>query len=64
MNQPALVLADEPTGNLDRQSADQVMALIEEINRATGTSFLISTHDEKIAGACRRAIKLLDGGIV
>ena len=61
MNEPPLVLADEPTGNLDRQSADQVMALLEQINRDTGTCFLISTHDEHIARHCRSHIALLDG---
>lgn len=64
MNQPALVLADEPTGNLDRQSADQVMALIDRINAQTGTCFLISTHDEHISARCRRRVELLDGHIV
>jgi lipoprotein-releasing system ATP-binding protein len=49
MNAPELVLADEPTGNLDRASAMQVMDLIGQINREEGTTFLISTHDEKIA---------------
>src|SRR5690606_31791976 len=61
MNQPALVLADEPTGNLDRESADQVMRLIEELNQKEGTTFLISTHDEKIAAYCRRSIRVVDG---
>jgi len=64
MNEPQLVLADEPTGNLDRQSADQVITLIEEINRTTGTCFLISTHDEHIAAHCRRRIDLSDGNLV
>jgi lipoprotein-releasing system ATP-binding protein len=61
MNAPDLVLADEPTGNLDRASAMQVMDLIGEINREEGTTFLISTHDEKIAAACRRQIEVGDG---
>jgi lipoprotein-releasing system ATP-binding protein len=61
MNRPELVLADEPTGNLDRDSALQVMDLIAEINRDEGTTFLISTHDEKIAGLCRRQIVVGDG---
>lgn len=61
MNKPELVLADEPTGNLDRASALQVMELIGQINREEGTSFLISTHDEKIAGFCRRQIVVADG---
>jgi lipoprotein-releasing system ATP-binding protein len=64
INSPVLVLADEPTGNLDRQSADQVMDLIRSINRSMATSFLISTHDEHIAGQCPRRIELLDGRIV
>lgn len=61
MNAPELVLADEPTGNLDRASAMQVMELIGEINREEGTTFLISTHDEKIASLCRRQIVVGDG---
>src|SRR5690606_15021345 len=61
MNRPELVLADEPTGNLDRESAEQVMDLIREINENEKTTFLISTHDDKIANACRRQIRVLDG---
>jgi lipoprotein-releasing system ATP-binding protein len=61
MNGPELVLADEPTGNLDRVSAMQVMDLIAQINREEGTTFLISTHDEKIADLCRRRIVVGDG---
>jgi lipoprotein-releasing system ATP-binding protein len=61
MNQPELVLADEPTGNLDRVSAGQVMDLIAEINAEEGTAFLISTHDEKIAARCRRQVIVGDG---
>ena len=61
MNSPQLVLADEPTGNLDRASAIQVMKLIGQINRDEGTTFLISTHDEKIAATCRRQIVVGDG---
>ncbi|MEO5614786.1 MAG: ABC transporter ATP-binding protein [Cypionkella sp.] len=61
MNSPELVLADEPTGNLDRASAIQVMELIGQINRDEGTTFLISTHDEKIAATCRRQIVVGEG---
>lgn len=57
----SLTLADEPTGNLDRASALQVMALIGQINRDEGTIFLISTHDEKIASQCPRQIVVGDG---
>lgn len=61
MNRPELVLADEPTGNLDRESATQVMELLSEINREENTTFLISTHDEQIASVCERRIRVLDG---
>ena len=54
MNEPELVLADEPTGNLDSVSAGQVMDLIGQINRDQGTTFLISTHDDRIAARGRR----------
>jgi lipoprotein-releasing system ATP-binding protein len=64
INNPVLVLTDEPTGNLDRKSADQVMDLIRSINQTMKTSFLISTHDEHIAAQCPRRIELLDGRIV
>ena len=64
INSPVLVLADEPTGNLDRESADHVMDLLGTINQTMGSSFLISTHDEHIAARCKRRIELLDGRIV
>ena len=63
MNQPALVLADEPTGNLDRESAQQVMELLAEINAESGTTFLISTHDPSIAQRCQRRITIIDGRV-
>jgi len=64
MNSPEMVLADEPTGNLDRENADKVMALLTEINGADGTTFLISTHDDQIAARCRRQVRLLDGRVI
>ena len=64
INNPVLVLADEPTGNLDRESADHVMDLIRTINQTMNSAFLISTHDEQIAARCARRIELLDGRIV
>ena len=63
MNRPELVLADEPTGNLDRASAGQVMELIAQINQDEGTTFLISTHDEKIAALCARQLVVVDGQV-
>jgi lipoprotein-releasing system ATP-binding protein len=64
MNEPALVLADEPTGNLDRENADQVFDLMTEIQRETGTTFLISTHDRELAERCRRRVYLRGGVVV
>ncbi|KJS36112.1 MAG: ABC transporter ATP-binding protein [Hyphomonas sp. BRH_c22] len=63
INSPNLVLADEPTGNLDSKSSDQVMRLLKEINRADQTTFLISTHDERVAGFCEERILIEDGRI-
>lgn len=63
MNQPELVLADEPTGSLDKESAEQVLALIAEISTSEGTSYLISTHDDKVAARCRRQIRVVDGRV-
>ena len=64
MNQPALVLADEPTGNLDRDNADQAFALMQEIQRETGTTFLLSTHDRELAERCQRRIYIRAGVVV
>ncbi|MGV8988030.1 MAG: ATP-binding cassette domain-containing protein [Cypionkella sp.] len=63
LGRPELVLAEEPPGNLDRASALQVMELIGRINRDQGTTFLISTHDEKIAAFCRRQVMVADGKV-
>ena len=61
---PSLVLADEPTGNLDTHSADDVFALLREFNRRRHTTFLIVTHDPRLAARCDRIIELVDGRIV
>lgn len=61
--QPALVLADEPTGNLDTQTADSVFDLLRKINLESRTSFLIVTHDKLLAQRCDRIIELVDGRI-
>jgi lipoprotein-releasing system ATP-binding protein len=62
--QPALVLADEPTGNLDTKAADSVFDVLREINEASDTTFLIVTHDPRLARRCDRIIELVDGRIV
>ena len=61
---PVLVLADEPTGNLDTKSADDVFALLREINVASRTTFLIVTHDPRLAARCDRIVEVVDGRIV
>ncbi|MEN9578418.1 MAG: hypothetical protein RJA70_1427 [Pseudomonadota bacterium] len=58
---PELVLADEPTGNLDRNSSDAVLLLLRELSHDEGTAFLISTHDESIARRCDRILEMEDG---
>ncbi len=58
---PDLVLADEPTGNLDTQSADDAFALLRRFNQERGCAFLIVTHDPRLAARCDRVIELRDG---
>jgi lipoprotein-releasing system ATP-binding protein len=60
---PLLVLADEPTGNLDTESAAEVFALMRRFNREYGTTFLIVTHDNRIAERCDRIIEIVDGRV-
>jgi len=60
---PAIVLADEPTGNLDSKSADTVFELMRDVNRASGTSFLVVTHNMALARRCDRIIEVVDGRI-
>ncbi len=61
--QPPLVLADEPTGNLDRASSDEVFALMRRMHADLGTSFLVVTHDPRLAQRCDRTIALVDGQV-
>ena len=61
---PSLVLADEPSGNLDTRSADAVFTLLRKANEEQGTTFLIVTHDPRLAARCDRILELVDGRIV
>lgn len=60
---PDLVLADEPTGNLDTSSAEAVFKLMRQVNRDSGTSFLLVTHNMDLARRCDRIIEVIDGRI-
>lgn len=63
MNDPPLVLADEPTGNLDTETANQVLDLMRQQNSESSTAFLIVTHDWDLARRCERVIELVDGAV-
>jgi putative ABC transport system ATP-binding protein len=62
-NRPALLLADEPTGELDARTGAEMIALFERLN-ADGTTIVVVTHDEELAGAAKRVIHMRDGAIV
>jgi lipoprotein-releasing system ATP-binding protein len=61
---PDLVLADEPTGNLDTSTADEIFQVFRELNAEDGTACLVVTHDPRLAARCDRVVRLVDGRIV
>ncbi|HUY76718.1 MAG TPA: ABC transporter ATP-binding protein [Ktedonobacterales bacterium] len=58
---PAIVIMDEPTGNLDQKNSDNVLAMIRDLRNRTGKTFIIATHDPTVAAAADRAIRIVDG---
>ncbi|MAJ43785.1 MAG: lipoprotein-releasing system ATP-binding protein LolD [Candidatus Marinimicrobia bacterium] len=64
VHRPALVLADEPTANLDAENSHQIMKILVSLNKEISTSFLFATHDEKIMNYLKRIIRLEDGKII
>ena len=60
---PAIVIMDEPTGNLDKKNGDNVLQMIRDLRHATGTTFVIATHDPNVASAADRAIRIVDGRV-
>jgi putative ABC transport system ATP-binding protein len=60
---PAIIIMDEPTGNLDKQNGDTILALIRDLRQATSTTFVIATHDPSVAGAADRVLHIVDGRV-
>jgi putative ABC transport system ATP-binding protein len=63
VKRPAILLADEPTANLDAENSHHILQTMERLNRDLGTTFLFATHDEKVIGYLRRKITLFDGAV-
>ena len=61
---PSILLADEPTGNLDSQSSQEIIAILQQLNRDEGITVVVVTHEPDIAAHTTRAVSMLDGAIV
>jgi putative ABC transport system ATP-binding protein len=64
VNEPSIILADEPTGNLDSRSGEEIMAIFQELNEVQGITVIFVTHEEEIAEHTKRIVRLADGKIV
>jgi putative ABC transport system ATP-binding protein len=64
VNEPSIILADEPTGNLDSRSGEEILAIFEALNRERGITLIVVTHDSQIGARAGRIVRLLDGRIV
>jgi ABC-type phosphate/phosphonate transport system ATPase subunit len=64
VNDPAVILADEPTGELDSATSERLMATLRELNRERGVTIIIVTHDAGIAGSTDRVVRLSDGRVI
>jgi predicted ABC-type transport system involved in lysophospholipase L1 biosynthesis ATPase subunit len=62
-NSPSVIIADEPTGNLDSETAGEVMATIRNLNSVAGVTIVLATHDEEVAGQASRRVRIRDGSI-
>jgi len=61
VNNPSIIMADEPTGNLDTKAGDELMELLLDLNRKNDTTLIIVTHDPEIAALTQRVVKIRDG---
>ena len=63
VSDPAVVLADEPTANVDSETADNLLSIMEQLNRSHGVTFLFSTHDPRVMGRAKRLVRMVDGKV-
>jgi putative ABC transport system ATP-binding protein len=61
---PDLILADEPTGNLDSKTGDEILQILEDLNKKTGVTVIVVTHEKEVADRTRRQIYIKDGKVV
>lgn len=63
VNQPRVVLGDEPTGDLDTETSDEIVNMMRQVNRETGTTFVLVTHNPEVGNQCNRVINMRDGEV-